>query len=97
MVFHCPQQGCSQSRSYQDLVQHVKGCVPSSIEAAKEEELKQNMAEEVIARQDLEPLVKIYIYEKDSKKVHIYDATTVSVNSITLPIENQFPHNFQIC
>jgi hypothetical protein len=41
-------------------------------------------------------LSKIYIYEKDSKKVHIYDIQNVQVLTVQLPIEQNFPHNYQI-
>lgn len=47
--------------------------------------------------QALDPLTKIYIYEKDSKKVYIYDSLTMQVKNIVLSIESNFPHNFQIC
>ena len=39
----------------------------------------------------------MFIYEKDSKKVHIYDTQAGGVQTVILPIESSFPHNYQIC
>lgn len=76
------------------MKEHVRECVPSAIEAEQEEQKKQEQALKSFSEQEIGVLEKVYIYEKDSKKVHIYDIRNVSVKTVNLPIEASFPHNY---